>query len=275
MLSVNVRRARASLFSGELLGLPRLADDIRSFVRQRYVTPARHREKKSFRLRAGDVHEAMGLHSRLPAVCSALQSADFLRRNGLKLVDRRGPRQGSNVFLTFEFITKDTLNADAAFTEPETIWEARTDWFWEGNIQNRIAEFLRCSGYNILKIADTSIKEQGPDILAEKGGRRCVISVKGYPSQRYASDSLGGKKGDIKRTTPSTQARHWLRDAVFDCLLAKSDNPNSEVALGLPDFTTYRRMVDRISWARIQLGISCYLVNKEAHITVLAPDQRP
>ena len=44
-----------------------LADRIREFVNEHYVQPARKRGNQTFIIRAGDVHDDMGLDSRLPA----------------------------------------------------------------------------------------------------------------------------------------------------------------------------------------------------------------
>ena len=74
----------------------RLADDIRDYVIQEWVEPARKAGLRQVVVRAGDVHAAMGLAHRLPAVCAALDAADFYDRAGVTLVTRSGPRQGSN-----------------------------------------------------------------------------------------------------------------------------------------------------------------------------------
>jgi len=252
--------------------MPKLADQIRSFLEIHYIAPARTHGTTRLKLRAGDVHMAMKLNSRVPAVCSAMESESFLRKNRLQLIERQGPRQGANVYFTYGLAAKDgTINEKVV--DNADAWEPQTEWFWEGNVQNKIVEFLKTSGYVLLKIADTGVKEQGPDILAEKDGRRIVVSVKGYPSQLYVSNS-GGKKGQPKRTGPSTQARHWFQQAVFDSLLTKSEAPDTEVAVGLPDMSTYTRLLDRISWAREKLGIGCYLVGKEGQVSVLSPGHR-
>jgi Family of unknown function (DUF6884) len=80
--------------------LQNLADRIRRFVFQRYVGSARAQGNPMVEVRTGDVHRAMGLVGRMPAVCSAL-GAKFERDYGVRLVDRRGPTQGANVFLRF------------------------------------------------------------------------------------------------------------------------------------------------------------------------------
>jgi len=78
-----------------------LADRIRNFVGQRYILPARSAGRTEVLIRGGDVHREMGLASRMPAVCSAL-GQKFQEQYGLKLLERRGPPQGANVFFRFQ-----------------------------------------------------------------------------------------------------------------------------------------------------------------------------
>ncbi len=76
---------------------------IRDFAKDRYVETARARGASEFTLRAGDVHEAMGLKARMPAVCAVLGSELFVQVNSLLIIRRLGPKQGSNVFFTYRF----------------------------------------------------------------------------------------------------------------------------------------------------------------------------
>lgn len=73
-----------------------LADRIRMFVDVEYVQPARARGEKVIRVRAGDVHRAMGLQSRMPAVCGALGTGKFEREFNVKRLAHEGPLQGAN-----------------------------------------------------------------------------------------------------------------------------------------------------------------------------------
>ncbi|MGH9527964.1 MAG: hypothetical protein ACRD2F_14895 [Terriglobales bacterium] len=76
----------------------RLADRIRQFAAEHYVGPARRQGRRELRIRSGDLHRTMGLRARVPAVCSALRSGQFLAANGLQLTAEEGPPsgQGSN-----------------------------------------------------------------------------------------------------------------------------------------------------------------------------------
>jgi len=86
--------------------MPRPADKIRSFSREKYVLPARNRRLQRFSIRMGDVVRELKLIGRAPAVCSALKSQAFLKQNGLQLVESTGPRSGQSttVTYTYEFV---------------------------------------------------------------------------------------------------------------------------------------------------------------------------
>jgi hypothetical protein len=81
------------------------ADRIRGFGRERYVLPARQRKEKRFSIRVGDVVREMKLTGLVPAACNALQTREFLESNGLKLVEKSGPKSGQSttVVYTYEF----------------------------------------------------------------------------------------------------------------------------------------------------------------------------
>ena len=155
-------------------------------------------------------------------------------------------------------------------------WDKTQDWFWEGNVQNRIIEYMKeVEGFKIVKEADPLSKERGPDILAERrlnDGSLEIrrVAVKGYPSTRYVE---GEKKGKKKRTNPSTQARHWFSEALLELLLAKSDDENLQVALGFPDFKVYTNLIRRIKWLRDKIKFFCYLVNEDGEVKLLEPKQ--
>ncbi len=81
------------------------ADRIRVFGKEKYVLPARQRKAKRFSIRVGDVVRELKLNGRVPAVCSALKTGEFLESNDLKLVDTSGPKslQSTTVVYTYEF----------------------------------------------------------------------------------------------------------------------------------------------------------------------------
>ena len=69
----------------------KLADTIRAYARDRMVAPCRDAGVHGFSIRAGDVHDAMGLKARLPAVCAALRSRKFQEQSGIELLRVEGP----------------------------------------------------------------------------------------------------------------------------------------------------------------------------------------
>jgi hypothetical protein len=88
-----------------------LAETIRRFARDKYVKPGIAAGHKEVVIRAGDVHNAMGLVSRMPAVCGALRSRAFQEPNGLRLIQVEGPEQGANT--TFHFRADGAAAASA------------------------------------------------------------------------------------------------------------------------------------------------------------------
>ena len=79
-----------------------LADEIREFVYQIYIQPARNTGENTVTIRAGDVHEQMSLVDRMPAVCGAIGTNKFENKYSVTLINRRGPTQGANVYFTFD-----------------------------------------------------------------------------------------------------------------------------------------------------------------------------
>ncbi len=88
----------------------RQADEIRSYAREKYVIPARGHREGRFTIRTGDVVRDMKLvGGRVPAVCSALKTREFLKENALRLVSRTGPESGQSTTVTY---TYEFLNAE-------------------------------------------------------------------------------------------------------------------------------------------------------------------
>jgi len=68
---------------------------IRNYVLERLVEPAREKGLKVLTVKAGEVHKAMGLENRMPAVCTALDAAAFEEMAGVLVNNRLGPKQGA------------------------------------------------------------------------------------------------------------------------------------------------------------------------------------
>jgi len=84
------------------------------------IEPARQRGEQSVTVRTGDIHKAMGLSSRMPAVCSALGSSIFETVANVIQVRREGPPQGANVYLTFQILQNDGTPPLPTPEPPET-----------------------------------------------------------------------------------------------------------------------------------------------------------
>lgn len=79
-------------------------------------------------------------------------------------------------------------------------------WPWEGSVQDVFADLLVRHGWKIEALADTAKKAHGVDVLATRDQRTLGAEAKGYPSVTYADPA---RAHEVKRTKPTTQARHW------------------------------------------------------------------
>ena len=79
-----------------------LADQIREYVRKEIIVPSRQKGLTIVHIKAGDVHSAIGLQNRMPAVCAALDAEKFLDYAQVILVRRSGPHQGSSAEWVFQ-----------------------------------------------------------------------------------------------------------------------------------------------------------------------------
>ena len=78
------------------------ADNIRQYVLEHLIEPARLERRSELTVRAGDIHKQMRLHQAMPPVCSALGTRKFLDLAAVSLQDRRGPINGSNVYFIYD-----------------------------------------------------------------------------------------------------------------------------------------------------------------------------
>ena len=81
----------------------KLANSIREYARVALIEPARSRGERTVTIRVGDVHRAMGLHARVPAVCQALSTHSFLESNQMSIERREGPPSGLGTKVTFVY----------------------------------------------------------------------------------------------------------------------------------------------------------------------------
>ena len=76
-------------------------DRIRDYIVTHFIEPARRRGLKQITVRAGDIHKDLGLVSRMPMVCSALEGRKLLGLADVSILQRKGPVQGANVYITY------------------------------------------------------------------------------------------------------------------------------------------------------------------------------
>jgi hypothetical protein len=82
-------------------------DRVRDYARREYIDLARRRGESTVRIVAGDIHRALRLHNRVPLVCSALASGEFLRKNHLRIEKREGPPSMMSTTVTFTYVIED------------------------------------------------------------------------------------------------------------------------------------------------------------------------
>lgn len=126
-------------------------------------------------------------------------------------------------------------------------------WYWEGNVQATLVEYLAIHSYLIKSVADTASRTQGKDIVASSAsGRELWISVKGYP-----------------KNSANVQARHWFAGAIFDLILYHGENPNVELAIALPDnYITYLNLANRVIWLRNSMPFRIYWIDYQGNVRI-------
>src|SRR6187455_192663 len=115
------------------------------------------------------------------------------------------------------------------------------DWFWEGNIQARVIDYMRDEeGFTILSPGHPSSSEQGPEIVSERTLDGITVqrlaTVRGWPSQLY---TRGPMQGQPRTVRPEVTARGWISQAVLELALGRGASPDVELALALPAMASY------------------------------------
>ena len=65
-----------------------LAEEIRHFLFEHYIKPAKERGETKLVVVSGEVHSRMGLKDRMPAVCSVLRGSKFQNSFGVRLIQK-------------------------------------------------------------------------------------------------------------------------------------------------------------------------------------------
>jgi len=128
-------------------------------------------------------------------------------------------------------------------------------WFWEGNVQAQIVNFLTFENYLLRSVVNTASRQKGVDIIAEKDEKEIWISVKGFPKV-------------TQRTNPSTQAAHWFKDAIFDVVKYRNQNSSLRIGVGLPIFDRYKSLSNNVSWFKEVSGFNFFWVSEAGKVFV-------
>ena len=79
----------------------RPSDQVRKYVYQQYVAPARIAKMSTVTFMSGEIHEALGFSNRLACVCDALATKKFEDTYGVKRMSITGPQHSSTTTFTF------------------------------------------------------------------------------------------------------------------------------------------------------------------------------
>ena len=141
-------------------------------------------------------------------------------------------------------------------------------WHWEGNVQSMLADHLTDTGWRVTSTADTESREPGIDLIATRDGRWLAIEVKSFPTTTYEH---GERRGQPKPTQPANQARQWFSHALLSMMLLRHKRPDAEIAIALPSFDTYRRLIERTETSFRLLGFGVYVVSQDGSATLAIP----
>ena len=112
-----------------------ISNDIRKYMYENNIKPAKEKGEQEVNIRAGNVHKEMGLANRLLAVCSAIGAKKFAEKYGLQLMEREGPYNRANTDGTGIRLLRKILNVTESIR--------RTDSQYNVKRQNR-GLYYRC-----------------------------------------------------------------------------------------------------------------------------------
>ena len=144
---------------------------------------------------------------------------------------------------------------DEASAAPAPIGE---EWHTEANGQAFLVTALVSDGLRILSVANTATTEHGIDVIAARDGQTVGVEVKGFPSRGYADPT---RSGEVKRTSPSTQAWHWYSQAVLAAMRLRGKEPEWLSVIALPDFPALPRAL-RGDFGITRRSTDCCLVGE-------------
>lgn len=137
------------------------------------------------------------------------------------------------------------------------------EWHTEANVQAALVTAIAAEGWRILSVANTATKEQGVDVIAARDGKTIGVEVKGFPSRSYADPA---RAGEVKRTSPSTQAGHWYAQAVLAAMRLRSKEREWSSVIALPDFQRYRDLYAETAASLAAAGIDVWWVDEKGAV---------
>jgi hypothetical protein len=149
--------------------------------------------------------------------------------------------------------------AGSATTPPPVVRENSTDRAWphEVAVQSALVGWLVRESWQIVRVADTETRERGTDVVAERGGVRLLVEVKGYPAATYAR---GPNAGQPKPTAPTLQASHWLAGAIFKAMRMRGADDEARVVVALPDAARYGTLLTEVDQSLRGARIEAWMV---------------
>jgi hypothetical protein len=124
-----------------------ISDQIREYVRVRYVEPARLTRSSRFAVPCGTVQRELGVSNGIAEVRAALNTPKFLDPNGLRLVETNWLPSGTSTTVVYEF--RDFVANAAESTVSGTIYATL-----------RQMEGILKDAYKELAGADQAIREE-------------------------------------------------------------------------------------------------------------------
>lgn len=103
-----------------------VSDEVRAYTYRHYIEPARQRGQQIVKVRAKEVHDALGLKNRYPLVCGALATQLFEQRYNVRRQQIEGPTQGTTTTFSFEI---DPAQPHLVKNSPADSFEAARAFF--------------------------------------------------------------------------------------------------------------------------------------------------
>src|SRR5690606_27796502 len=83
------------------------------------------------------------------------------------------------------------------------------------------------------------------------------------------------RRGEKKRTNPTTQAPKWYSHAIFTAMCLQHRNSDATVAVALPDMSRYRTMHAETAASLTKLNLTMLLVDEYGYVDRLGPLSSP